>query len=88
MPSLGNHNQQMLKPSSEGMSHGELIKTDKMGFRLTHLKSDTSLSDWLYLGDSVTMGIGVSTDHTFAYLADKQLKKIKIRIRSNDLYSL
>jgi lysophospholipase L1-like esterase len=68
-----------LKPSSEGMSHGELIKTDKMGFRLTSAKSDTSLSSWLYLGDSVTMGIGVSTDHTFAYLSDKRIKKIKIR---------
>ena len=68
-----------LKPSSEGISHGELIKTDKMGFRLTSAKSDTSLSNWLYLGDSVTMGIGVSTNHTFACLTDRRLKKIKIR---------
>ena len=68
-----------LKPSYHGVSHGELIETDKMGFRLTFAKNDTSLNNWLYLGDSVTMGIGVSTDNTFAYLTDKGIKSIKIR---------
>jgi hypothetical protein len=68
-----------LKPSYRGVSHGELIETDKMGFRLTFAKNDTSLNNWLYLGDSVTMGIGVSTDNTFAYLTDKRIRSIKIR---------
>ena len=68
-----------LKPSYHGASHGEAIETDKMGFRLTFAEDDTSLNNWLYLGDSVTMGIGVSTDNTFAYLTDKRIRNIKIR---------
>jgi lysophospholipase L1-like esterase len=68
-----------LQPSSTGISHGVVINTDQYGFRLTVDKPDTSLSNWLYLGDSVTMGIGVATDHTFAYLADQRLRRIKVR---------
>ncbi len=67
-----------LVPSTRGISHGEIVETNEMGFRLTFKKNKTILKNWLYLGDSVTMGIGVSTDNTFAYLADERIKNFKI----------
>ncbi|MBL7095024.1 SGNH/GDSL hydrolase family protein [candidate division KSB1 bacterium] len=55
-----------LKPLSSGLSNGALVKINKYGFREYTTKIDTTKNSWLILGDSVTMGIGVKADSTFA----------------------
>jgi len=55
-----------LKPLSSGLSNGALVKVNRFGFREYSTKIDTTKNSWLILGDSVTMGIGVKADSTFA----------------------
>jgi len=55
-----------LRPGATGRSDGVLFTVDDLGFWQYSAKLDTALSDWLLLGDSVTMGIGVDPDSTFA----------------------
>ena len=55
-----------LKPLSSGLSNGALVKINQYGFREYSTKIDTTKKSWLILGDSVTMGIGVEADSTFA----------------------
>jgi hypothetical protein len=57
---------QGLKPNSRGLSNGAEVVVDSSGFRKTSIPIDTSKNGWLFLGDSVTMGIGVDSDSTFA----------------------
>jgi hypothetical protein len=42
-----------------------------------------SLHKWLLLGDSVTMGIGIDNDSTFAGIMDKSFRDVN-RININD----
>jgi hypothetical protein len=42
-----------------------------------------SLNKWLLLGDSVTMGIGIDNDSTFAGIMDKSFRDVN-RININD----
>lgn len=55
-----------LRPLSSGRSNGAKVKVDQYGFREFSAKIDDSKSSWLFLGDSVTMGIGVEAESTFA----------------------
>jgi len=55
-----------LKPFSSGLSNGAQVKINKYGFRDYSTKFDSTKNSWLILGDSVTMGIGIEADSTFA----------------------
>jgi hypothetical protein len=52
-------------PDASGVNYGFTFRTDKNGFS-RYAKSKTNGKRVLYLGDSVTMGIGVREDSTFA----------------------
>ncbi len=55
-----------LAPLTEGVSNGAPVQVDRFGFRATSVVLDTSRKSWLLIGDSVTMGIGIAADSTFA----------------------
>ncbi len=61
-----------LKPLSEGISQGILFQVDTYGFRRFKTPVDTSKDAMLLLGDSVTMGLGVEADSTFAGILHNQ----------------
>lgn len=67
-----------LKPLSSGKSNGALVQVDRYGFRETSTEIDTTKSSWLILGDSVTMGIGVESDSTFAGLLQAFVDSVNI----------
>ena len=59
-----------LRPSAAGESYGVRIAVDRNGNQVypaeTDADDDTTAANWLLLGDSVTMGLGVAPDATFA----------------------
>jgi len=55
------------KPGTKGISNGVDLVVDEYGLRQTKIPVDTSKVSWLLIGDSVTMGLGVESDSTFAY---------------------
>jgi hypothetical protein len=63
-----------LKPDTSGISHGELLYTDKYGFRKNRTAVDTSKKSILLLGDSAAMGIGIETDSTFSSVLQDRIK--------------
>ena len=54
-----------LRPGAVGKANGILLHVDERGF-LTYSASQQEQPGWLFLGDSVTMGLGVESDSTFA----------------------
>lgn len=65
-----------LIPFSDGKSNGAMIKVDGYGFRETSVKIDSTKKSWLILGDSVTMGVGVEADSTFAGILQSSVDTI------------
>ncbi len=60
-----------LKENSIGSVWGEEFHTDEIGGRLTHEaneKKQSGKKKWLYIGDSVTEGVGVDDHSTFSSL--------------------
>ena len=55
-----------LAPGAIGRSHGTLIEVDDSGFIHYSAHSEEPATTWLLIGDSVTMGLGVAPDSTFA----------------------
>ncbi|GAB5521436.1 MAG: hypothetical protein RhofKO_36870 [Rhodothermales bacterium] len=55
-----------LRPGVRGLSHGAMIEVDAQGFIQFDQPDTATAGTWLFLGDSVTMGIGVAPDSTFA----------------------
>jgi lysophospholipase L1-like esterase len=55
-----------LRPEATGVSDGIQFHVDELGFWSYDSASDSSAQGWLLLGDSVTMGMGVEPDSTFA----------------------
>jgi lysophospholipase L1-like esterase len=55
-----------LHPLSSGLSGGKMFSVDALGFWKYAAHPDHPAGGWLLLGDSVTMGIGVEPDSTFA----------------------
>lgn len=55
-----------LKPNSEGLVWGKNHQTDEFGGRKTFRRG--AKSKWLFIGDSVTEGVGVDDTATFANL--------------------
>ncbi len=60
------YNSPGLKPNTHGIVNGINFYTDKYGFSKYCSSVNESKKAWLFLGDSVTMGIGVENDSTFA----------------------
>jgi len=68
-----------LTPNSSGISYGKLKTVDSLGFwEFNNSKNLNKKNNWLLLGDSAAMGIGVENDSTFAGIIDSQLDSIKI----------
>lgn len=64
-------------PNSSGIIFGKKIHTDEYGFRQMNTPSKYDKS-WLFLGDSVTFGVGLDTEQTFPQLIQNQFQRIKI----------
>ena len=54
------------RPGSQGRANGALFAANRRGFWAYRVPVDSTRPSWLMLGDSVTMGIGVPPDSTFA----------------------
>ena len=67
-----------LAPESEGFSSGALVEVNEYGTRQYSEQIDTSKAGWLLLGDSVTLGIGVEADSTFAGIVQSKMDSINI----------
>ena len=62
-----------LKPNAQGLSMQQWLKVDAEGFWDYGVKSKKQESHILFLGDSVTMGIGVAPSKAFAGLFAQSL---------------
>src|SRR5438046_4048559 len=60
-------------PNAHGRSFGVDISTDDSGFRTMDAAADAR-DTWLFLSDSVTFGVGVPTDQSFAQLVQNRLE--------------
>ncbi len=67
-----------LRPSSFGYSNGVVVEVDRFGFRRYSVPVDSLKRCWLFLGDSVTMGIGVEADSTFAGIIQSAVSSMNI----------
>ncbi len=69
-----------LVPNAYGLSNGAIKYVDSIGFwkyGKSNRKKKTK-KKWLFLGDSVTMGIGVKNDSTFAGRISSDLSDVEI----------
>lgn len=55
-----------LKPNAKSKVWGQSFSTDKFGGRSTGVPLNASKKKWLFIGDSVTEGVGVDDKSTFA----------------------
>ena len=67
-----------LRPLSSGTTNGALVSVDRYGFRKTGTEIDTAKASWLFLGDSVTFGIGVENDSTFSAIVQTGTDSLNI----------
>lgn len=67
-----------LRPLSSGKTNGVPVSIDQYGFRKSSVEIDTTKDSWLYLGDSVTFGIGVANDSIFSALVQAQIDTVNI----------
>ena len=71
------HKTMGLKPNATGEFFGKEISTDDFGFRKMKIPQNFNES-WLFLGDSVTFGVGVDTDKIFPQLIQNRFQTIRI----------
>lgn len=67
-----------LIPESSGLSNGLIKTVDKNGFWKYSIANEDSAKKILFLGDSITMGIGVESDSTFAGILNNDLNAISV----------
>jgi lysophospholipase L1-like esterase len=67
-----------LRPETSGVSNGAIVNVDRYNCRISSVKTDTKKRGWLLLGDSVTMGIGIDSDSTFAGRIQNNLDSLQI----------
>jgi lysophospholipase L1-like esterase len=77
-----------LKPNSSGISNGVELKVNALGFRECSVPFDTTKICRIFIGDSVTMGLGDESDSTFPARLQKQLPNVNIINASMFGYSL
>lgn len=61
------------RPRASGLSNGARFRADSRGFWRYSGGSGSARPKWLLIGDSVTMGIGVPPDSTFAGILARRL---------------
>lgn len=66
-----------LVPNAQGQSFGVDVSIDDMGFRRGR-RIEHSQGTWLFLGDSVTFGVGVAEDKIFPQLLQERLGDVRI----------
>ncbi len=67
-----------LKENSTGMVWGKPFHTDEMGRRKNKTTFDSKKKKWLFIGDSVTEGVGVDDTSTFSSLLSEELNEYNI----------
>jgi lysophospholipase L1-like esterase len=67
-----------LNPNAEGLSNGVVKQVDSNGFWKYGAHKKNAKKKILFLGDSVTMGIGVQSDSTFAGLINASFSDVEI----------
>lgn len=67
-----------LKPGSNGKINGVQRTVNHAGFWQFKSPINPGKNSWLFLGDSVTMGLGVEDDSTFAGLINDEIDSINI----------
>lgn len=67
-----------LKENAEGIVWGKKFTTDEFGCRKNKLAADKKKKKWLFIGDSVTEGVGVGDEETFASLCSEELKEYSL----------
>jgi lysophospholipase L1-like esterase len=66
-----------LKPNTKGIAYGIQIYSDKYGFRRLQTPA-TKDKTWLFLGDSVTFGVGVEDKYIFPQLIQNHFNDLQI----------
>jgi hypothetical protein len=77
-----------LRPLSSGITNGAPVSVDRYGFRKTGSAIDTTKACWLFLGDSVTFGVGIEDDSTFAALVQSRIDSLNILNPSTSGYHI
>ena len=67
-----------LKPNTTATVWGKHFTTDKFGFRSTGKPFDKKKKTWLFIGDSVTQGVGVDDSSTYVSLITKSLDSMNV----------
>jgi lysophospholipase L1-like esterase len=67
-----------LTPDAEGKAFGKKVRIDQYGFRMDGTVYQRGQRSWLFLGDSVTFGVGVEDEQTFAAIIDLQTDEVNI----------
>ena len=64
-------------PNSSGEVFGKEVYTDEYGFRQMNIPA-TYDESWLFLGDSVILGVGIDTEQIFPQLIQNKFQHIEI----------
>ncbi len=67
-----------LRPDASGKAFGKEVNIDAFGFRVDAKAYKKGDKTWLLLGDSVTFGVGVKDDETFASILDDHISYANI----------
>jgi lysophospholipase L1-like esterase len=67
-----------LQPNAKAMVWGKNFTTDNFGFRNTGKPFDKKKKTWLFIGDSVTQGVGVDDSSTYVALVAKQTDSVNV----------
>ncbi len=67
-----------LRALSSGTTNGAAVSVDQYNFRKSSAKIDTSKASWLFIGDSVTFGMGIEDDSTFSAIVHSQADSLNI----------
>lgn len=66
-------------PKASGTSNGATFHVDADGFWRYSVKNDAGAPSWLLIGDSVTMGMGVDPDSSYAGILARRFPRLTIR---------
>ncbi len=67
-----------LKENAVGYVWGKVFHTDRLGCRKGPKAYSSTKKKWLFIGDSVTEGVGVDDSSTFAALVAKQIDSVNV----------
>lgn len=74
-------------PNARGLSFGIEVSIDETGFRKI-TPPPSSRKTWLFLGDSVTFGVGVAEHQVFPQLIQNRLSGVRVRNSAVTGYSI